>query len=69
MSLFQTNSPQWQIYQRLRQEIQSQNPNLNTIIFLTGMVHGYGEYGFMVPEIEDCFIFIEKHTGRDMLCL
>lgn len=69
MSFFQTKSPQWQVYKRLRQEIESKNPDLNTVIYLTGLVHGFREYGFEVPEIEDCFLFIEKHTGRDMLCL
>ena len=65
----QFNHVHHELYRKLRIEIAKKNPDLNTVTYLTGLIHGFRMNGFQVPEIEDCFLFIEKHTGRDMLCL
>ena len=53
------------LYERLQEELRQNEPDLNTVVFLTGAVHALRlEMDFKVPEIENAFIFIEKHLGR-----
>lgn len=61
----QTPTP-YDLYEKLQEELRQNEPDLNTVVFLTGAVHALRleMYDFKVPEIENAFIFIEKHLGR-----
>lgn len=68
MKKFKPNHVHQYYYRKLRIEMAKQEPNLTLLTFLTGMVHAFRVEGFRVSEIEDCFLYIKKKTGCELIC-
>jgi len=65
---FEANHVHQYYYRLLQTEVRKKKPNLTKLIFLTGIVQGFRIEGYSVPEIENCYLYIEKETGDKLIC-
>lgn len=56
-------------YAELRAEISKENPDRHKVMRLTAEVEHYRDIGMEVPEIEDCYVFLNTGKKVEIPCL